>query len=1035
MKKRILSLLLALVMVFSIMPSNAIIALTSDRTIISVEEMIVGETYSAEWDYSEYDDVILHREADGEKEKYETLLQKADLPQELKVQMVKEGDSYLYIANEDWPSELNEYRFVEYYEVIVYVEKTPEKEIGASIGNFNVSVSGDVPEDATLNLGAIAEEDLDQGILDRRDVNMKSFIGAFDISISRNGSEWQPESGKPVTVTMNAAALGLYTGQSVYIIHMHEDSEGDKSYEIMGPIFVGNGKFSFETDKFSDFAVYQGTGAVVLSENSTLYLEPGTTVAVAIKGNYGTTAYNAVYISGEDTTNIKKGTVNSNAVCNSGNGTTMTVEVGNNATVGETTTYTVSRGSSTYYSRYELNIVVGTRAKVTEIALQNYPLVIGIRKPAADGTFPSEPVKVDYSAGEYFFLQNGNNNTDQADDSVVTTTTNYYTSASTFLDPTVMGNSFGWMYDASGNAIGGVIDATGYYTKACFKDGTVDWHEIAQVIANHNDKVLTDAGLTPATVTAAEIKAKAEDENDTDLDNIIFVRYQQEDDSSATGFTNYAIILTNQESKTIDSYGDAGVSSYSLVHYNQFELIPYVVKLAAATIESSGWFNTSSDSVWHVDIALVRGDSYTISYDLNLGSDIITETAVALPQSKVFVEDPSDSDTLLTYTFKEGDLPTATTLTVYHIDNKSAKGTATFLGWYTSNTCSDVNDLYGPNAVNEENRSITIGADTKLYAIWTVENISITKTTFSVDKQVTLLPGSPLGSKTPIPGGTDFIRFNFSIDIPYDGTDDTSQYGEIYFEVYRWKADYSALESITLREDDGSSIDVITLAEMYADSSKIPSYFTITAGTGKTTLTFNLADGEYVKFLNVPFSKNASENTFKITETIPSDATRYTASNPELSITLNETTDARATFINQYDAPTAGLQINVGGDDGEFFIFEVLQHQKADGDDHTNDVQYSTIVVPANDTAVIAGLANNEDVEYIVREKTTGDKWSWRWNGWKDKNGNSITQITAPEFDSSGTAVVEFVPVSSITQWLFGNGRSFTTDTVTIPTN
>ena len=45
---------------------------------------------------------------------------------------------------------------------------------------------------------------------------MVKFLAAYDLSLSQNGIEWQPLNGKPVTVTMNAAALGLYKAVQLF---------------------------------------------------------------------------------------------------------------------------------------------------------------------------------------------------------------------------------------------------------------------------------------------------------------------------------------------------------------------------------------------------------------------------------------------------------------------------------------------------------------------------------------------------------------------------------------------------------------------------------------------------------------------------------------------------------------------------------------------------------------------------------------------------------------------------------------------------
>lgn len=867
-------------------------------------------------------------------------------PQELILKKVADG--WYYATNSDWDANYDSLRYIKESSLtnIALLQNTTTAQIGA----FTVSVDGAIPSNVSLKASVISEEDVDPGIFERQDVNMVKFLACYDLSLSQNGTEWQPTKGNPVTVTMNAAALGLYTGQEVYVIHMHENADDSKEYETIGPLFVANGLFSFEANSFSPFAIYQGNGAIALKDtNTTIYAEPGSVIAL---GGYvtipvvGSQLVNAKYTSGEDKDGISHGEVDASAVCGEGkDAKTMSIEISGDAVVGSTTTYVVTCKYGRIDETYNVTVIVGSRAKVTEIALQTYPLMIGIHKPSDDGTFPSEPSDTSYDNTNYFFLQDVGTVGDQVDDTISTNAIDYSNKASDYLDSVAMGNTFGWMYDVEGNAIGGVIDATGYYTKSCFKENTVSWSEIAQVIAKYNDSIITAASLNPATVTPEQITERINDANDTSLDNLIFVRYRQEDTTQQSGFQEYAIALTGAEGKTIDSYGTMGVSNHALVHYSQFELIPYVIKLMPAKIESGGWFNTSNGSVWHVDIAVVRGDSYTISYDLNLGKDIVTTTDISLPNAKTFVENPSDDDKALTYTFVAnttdtngnlilGDDPDPLTITVYAAEDANSKlnpVTAIFKGWFASNTCSDYSKLYGPSAAN---KSITIEQTTKLYAIWELQgSLALKSTSFSVTKQVHLAAGSPAGSQKPSVNGADFHTFDFTVTIPYvhnlTGEDAAvavnNKLGEMYFVASKYVG--GVMTEIPTASANIS--DYITLAELCDDGSRLSFIKDVDEQDDRVVLTFELSDGEYINFLNVPYFSGTNEakyNYYLVTEAaIPTDLQdKYSAGTTEQTLKLNELADARATFINYYTPPVAGLQISAqSGEPGEWIVCEV----------------------------------------------------------------------------------------------------------------
>ena len=105
-----------------------------------------------------------------------------------------------------------------------------------------VTVTGSLPEDATVQLGQT----------DSTGVDVKpgeTVVAALDISIKNaDGSEWQPESGEIVTVTLEASKLGLKNDDEFVVYHLHNDE-----VKVLGSYKVVDDTVSFDVDGFSKF--------------------------------------------------------------------------------------------------------------------------------------------------------------------------------------------------------------------------------------------------------------------------------------------------------------------------------------------------------------------------------------------------------------------------------------------------------------------------------------------------------------------------------------------------------------------------------------------------------------------------------------------------------------------------------------------------------------------------------------------------------------------------------------------------------------
>ena len=105
-----------------------------------------------------------------------------------------------------------------------------------------VTVEGSLPDGASVVLGET----------DSTGVDVKpneTVVAALDISIKNaDGTEWQPESGETVRVTLDASQIGLKNGDEFVVYHLHNDE-----IRVIGSYEVVNDTVSFEVDGFSKF--------------------------------------------------------------------------------------------------------------------------------------------------------------------------------------------------------------------------------------------------------------------------------------------------------------------------------------------------------------------------------------------------------------------------------------------------------------------------------------------------------------------------------------------------------------------------------------------------------------------------------------------------------------------------------------------------------------------------------------------------------------------------------------------------------------
>ena len=117
-----------------------------------------------------------------------------------------------------------------------------------------VRVSGYLPEGTSLSV-----EDASLDGIASIDSSLagipEQYIG-MDISLLRNGAEYQPDDS--VTVTMNVSSLAS-AGEDILVYHVHENEDDTVTPEILGPFQVDeDGNVAFAMSSFTYVLVFSG---------------------------------------------------------------------------------------------------------------------------------------------------------------------------------------------------------------------------------------------------------------------------------------------------------------------------------------------------------------------------------------------------------------------------------------------------------------------------------------------------------------------------------------------------------------------------------------------------------------------------------------------------------------------------------------------------------------------------------------------------------------------------------------------------------
>ena len=174
MKKRILAFLLAVITVFGAYPAYALPVSAEDAATepeqqaqeeIAYADMIPGRLYSACWHRGEGipTSVYLYGDADGGNA-YGEKVELAKLPEILTVTLLDKEDMYVKTLNEDWPSGIEEYRYIKYSDIVIV--DSIETEDGYIKGKIELSGDGIVNNKAVVSSskGVVALAEIDDEI-------------------------------------------------------------------------------------------------------------------------------------------------------------------------------------------------------------------------------------------------------------------------------------------------------------------------------------------------------------------------------------------------------------------------------------------------------------------------------------------------------------------------------------------------------------------------------------------------------------------------------------------------------------------------------------------------------------------------------------------------------------------------------------------------------------------------------------------------------------------------------------------------------
>lgn len=163
MKKRLLSLLFAVITIFNMMPWGVMASETeneaNDPVPLDVSELEMDKLYFAVFSSTFPDTYLYDKDFNLYKDPvygYETTIMKSELPETLKIKLLNEGDTHVFVTNEDWPAKYEDYRYIKAEEIVITGEcdaPNPPAEEEFVYGEVGLTVGGKTVENLVIAKG------------------------------------------------------------------------------------------------------------------------------------------------------------------------------------------------------------------------------------------------------------------------------------------------------------------------------------------------------------------------------------------------------------------------------------------------------------------------------------------------------------------------------------------------------------------------------------------------------------------------------------------------------------------------------------------------------------------------------------------------------------------------------------------------------------------------------------------------------------------------------------------------------------------
>ncbi|MBQ4628862.1 MAG: hypothetical protein IJB44_07260, partial [Clostridia bacterium] len=152
---------------------------------------------------------------------------------------------YAYYGDDETLKEASQNYFFVHEDEITFVAPSEDETVPTTItdSSTGISVNGDLPANTVLDIdfsAALPES------WDTYNYPVGSNVRVFDITLSVNGAEYQPESPVTISIPKDTLALGGLKGVAIYHVH-----EGVPS--IIGPVVYYGNNFNLTVDGFSEF--------------------------------------------------------------------------------------------------------------------------------------------------------------------------------------------------------------------------------------------------------------------------------------------------------------------------------------------------------------------------------------------------------------------------------------------------------------------------------------------------------------------------------------------------------------------------------------------------------------------------------------------------------------------------------------------------------------------------------------------------------------------------------------------------------------